>query len=93
MCGFTTPLVCLTQLTLIFTYSEINIEFFNWVLQALPLQAPDHRTATRVIFFIVFSFMFYAFIFWGGACPFFFLIEEQQSWTDLENLFSCLFRY
>lgn len=92
MCGFTTPLVCLTQLTLIFTYSEINIEFFNWVLQALPLQAPDHRTATRVILFIVFSFMFYAFI-WGGLALFFFLIEEQQSWTDLENLFPCLFRY
>lgn len=71
MCGFTTPLVCLTQLTLIFTYSEINIEFFNWVLQALPLQAPDHRTATRVILFIVFSFMFYAFI-WEGLALFFF---------------------
>jgi len=27
MCVFATPLVCLPQLSLIFTYSEINIEF------------------------------------------------------------------
>lgn len=55
---------------------------FNWVLQVLPLQILECRTATRSVCYIVLVFC---------CSVWFFLIEELQSWINSLGKFIPLF--